>query len=95
PPRQAAMHRWGAGVVNATAPPAAVRATAEAAALGTLAAAVERGELTGRGFDRALRVARTCADLEGSAVIRRVHALEARTHRLNLRPVAAAMARTG
>ncbi|CAN5757701.1 YifB family Mg chelatase-like AAA ATPase [soil metagenome] len=93
--RQAAMHRWGAGVVNATAPPAAVRAPAEAAALGTLAAAVERGELTGRGFDRALRVARTCADLEGSAVIRRVHALEARAHRLNLRPVAAAMARTG
>jgi magnesium chelatase family protein len=42
-----------------------------------LAQAVERYGLTGRGFDRALKVARTIADLEGSADTGDLHLLEA------------------
>ncbi|MDQ3452133.1 MAG: hypothetical protein M3493_05440, partial [Actinomycetota bacterium] len=64
------------------------------AALRTLANAVEAGALTGRGYDRALRVARTCADLEGSQMVGTDHVLEAYAHRLGLRqqPTAAASA---
>ncbi|MBA2731109.1 MAG: hypothetical protein H0U48_10225, partial [Euzebyaceae bacterium] len=51
-----------------------------------LANAVQAGALTGRGYDRALRVARTCADLEGSETVGTDHVLEAYAHRLGLRP---------
>jgi magnesium chelatase family protein len=37
--------------------------------------------LTGRGFDRALKVARTVADLEGSEQVRTEHLLEALSYR--------------
>jgi magnesium chelatase family protein len=42
-----------------------------------LGRAVERYGLTGRGFDRALKVARTIADLDGSERIDAPHLLEA------------------
>jgi magnesium chelatase family protein len=38
---------------------------------------VDRFALTGRGFDRALKVARTIADLDGSEVVDAPHLLEA------------------
>lgn len=51
------------------------RLTAEAESL--LATAVDRLQLSGRGFDRAIRVARTVADLAGSERVERVHLSEA------------------
>jgi magnesium chelatase family protein len=51
------------------------RLTASAESL--LARAVERYALTGRGFDRALKVARTVADLAGSETVGEDHLLEA------------------
>lgn len=75
--------RWG-GTVNAAVSGEAVRATASSAALRALADAVERGALSARGFDRALRVARTCADLVGAETVGREHALEAVAHRMAL-----------
>jgi magnesium chelatase family protein len=44
---------------------------------GVLGRAVEQLALTGRGFDRALKVARTIADLEGAERVEGPHALEA------------------
>jgi magnesium chelatase family protein len=49
--------------------------TADAAE--ALGKAVERYSLSGRGFDRALRVARTIADLEASERVEREHVTEA------------------
>jgi magnesium chelatase family protein len=43
----------------------------------TLAEAVDRAALSGRGFDRLIRVARTVADLAGSALIEAEHVAEA------------------
>jgi magnesium chelatase family protein len=40
-------------------------------------AAVERFSVTGRGYDRVRRVARTIADLDGAFSVREVHAAEA------------------
>lgn len=82
--RAQAAQRWGA-VVNAQASATALRRTARPAALRVLADAVEVGELTGRGYDRALRVARTCADLDGSETIEVNHVFEAHAHRMGLR----------
>jgi magnesium chelatase family protein len=42
-----------------------------------LGRAVERYGLTGRGFDRALKVARTIADLDASSRIEAPHLMEA------------------
>ena len=42
-----------------------------------LRAGMERGVLTGRGFDRVRRVARTIADLEGSDQVSEGHTAEA------------------
>ncbi|MDQ3538725.1 MAG: ATP-binding protein, partial [Actinomycetota bacterium] len=99
--RAAARDRWTDAVsCNAVAPARMVRRSVQPAALRTLANAVEAGALTGRGYDRALRVARTCADLEGTETVGNDHVLEAYAHRLGLRPhqpasagPAAAMAR--
>ena len=82
--RAAVTDRWGTAT-NAETPVGAVRRTARPAALRVLADAVEAGELTGRGYDRALRVARTCADLEGSELIETHHVFEAHAHRMGLR----------
>jgi magnesium chelatase family protein len=59
------------------------RLTPEAESL--LARAVEALALTGRGFDRALKVARTVADLEGSEIVGSDHLAEAMSYRLDLR----------
>jgi magnesium chelatase family protein len=82
--RAVAAERWGDGVVNVRARAGAVRRTAARSAVVVLADALELGDLTGRGFDRALRVARTIADLDGAAVIGTDHAREALAHRLPL-----------
>ncbi len=81
--RTIASARWGE-TVNAAVAGERVRATASSAALRALADAVERGVLSARGFDRALRVARTCADLAGVETVGREHALEAVAHRMAL-----------
>jgi magnesium chelatase family protein len=47
----------------------------------TLARAVDRYGLTGRGFDRSLKVARTVADLAGSDPVDVPHLLEALSFR--------------
>src|SRR5215469_2360742 len=46
-----------------------------------LSRAAEAGHLTARGWTRSLRLARTIADLEGSATVRRVHVAEALIYR--------------
>ena len=83
--RGAAVARWG--VPNGSVAAVRVRTTARSDALRTLGRAVEAGTLSGRGFDRALRVARTCADLGGDDLIGRTHVLEALAHRAALRSV--------
>lgn len=88
--RAMAMERWG--TTNREARPVALRRVTRPAALRVLADAVEAGQLTGRGFDRALRVARSCADLEGCELVEPRHALEALGHRLQLRACAQGMA---
>jgi magnesium chelatase family protein len=57
----------------------AARLMAEAES--NLGRAVERYGLTGRGFDRILKVARTIADLDGSDRTTGAHLLEALTFR--------------
>ncbi len=42
---------------------------------------VDRGLLTGRGYDRVRRVSRTLADLQGSEPVRKIHVLEALAYR--------------
>ncbi|HEU4528479.1 MAG TPA: YifB family Mg chelatase-like AAA ATPase [Actinomycetota bacterium] len=49
-----------------------------------LAQAVDGMALTGRGFDRALKVARTIADLGGAAEVERDHVSEALMYRMDL-----------
>lgn len=77
--RETARGRFG--TLNARARPAAVRRTATPAALRVLAAAARSGRLSARGFDRALRVARTCADLAGRELVAAEDAYEAISHR--------------
>jgi magnesium chelatase family protein len=47
----------------------------------TLAGAVDSLQLTGRGFDRALKVARTIADLAGDEGVSESHVVEALSYR--------------
>ena len=56
-----------------------VRLSSDAEA--TLASAVDRLSLTGRGLDRAIKVARTIADLEGAEIVSRDHVAEALSYR--------------
>lgn len=49
-----------------------------------LAGNLDRGNLTGRGYDRVRRVSRTLADLEGSEQVRQIHILEALAYRAAL-----------
>lgn len=46
-----------------------------------LARAAEAGRISARGWTRVLRLARTIADLEGAAGVRRIHVAEALAHR--------------
>jgi len=59
----------------------------------TLSAAVDRLGLTGRGFDRAIKVARTIADLDAVEVVGRDHVAEALSYRDGV--VMEGMARAG
>ena len=68
----------------------AARLSADAETL--LAQAVEGLALTGRGFDRALKVARTVADLEGSGTVSAGHLAEALSYRIDLQDPEAARA---
>ncbi|HUG84149.1 MAG TPA: YifB family Mg chelatase-like AAA ATPase [Euzebya sp.] len=80
--RQVAMQRFGQP--NARTAVALVRRTARPAAVDVLVRAAHAGRLSARGFDRALRVARTCADLAGSDLIGPEDAHEAVAHRSRL-----------
>lgn len=61
------------------------------AARDLLAGAVDRIGLTGRGFDRALKVARTIADLAGSGSIEAAHVAEALGYRTEIAASAVAV----
>ncbi len=56
-------------------------AALDAPAKALLARAAEAGALTARGWSRTLRLARTIADLDGAAGVRRVHVAEALVYR--------------
>lgn len=56
-------------------------ATPDEAGQSLLAQAMEKMRLSGRGYHRVLRVARTLADLDGSTIVRRPHIAEALTYR--------------
>ena len=45
---------------------------------------LDRGNLTGRGYDRVRRVSRTLADLEGCEQVRDTHVLEALSYRVSV-----------
>ncbi len=83
--RERQRHRYaGTGITcNARVPGPRARREArlDAAAEDLLTRAVERFELTGRGFDRVLKVSRTIADLEGAGSVRPVHLAEALSYR--------------
>jgi magnesium chelatase family protein len=90
--REAQLGRAQAGGEDAPQGPAALNARAEGAWLEQIAAldadarallarAAEARGLTARGWTRTLRLARTIADLEGEARVRRVHIAEALMYR--------------
>ncbi|HUA50898.1 MAG TPA: hypothetical protein VMB81_01975, partial [Candidatus Sulfotelmatobacter sp.] len=56
-------------------------ATPDADGVSLLAQAAERLKLSARGYHRVLRVARTLADLDTSAPVRRIHVAEALSYR--------------
>lgn len=87
--RALAAARWGRGATNGSASAAAIRRTCAPAAVRALGRALERLHLSARVFDRALRVARTLADLEGAPTVDASHVEEAVAYRLT-RPMAAA-----
>ena len=65
-------------------------AALDAPAAALLARAAEAGALSARGWTRTLRLARTIADLDGEAAVRRVHVAEALIYR-RVGPAAGAM----
>lgn len=72
-----------AGANNASADRCVVRrAELSQPSLGLLGAAIDAYDLSGRGVDRVVRVARTIADLDGSAAVSSDHMGEALTYRL-------------
>ncbi len=73
----------GASPLNARADGAWLETIAalDAPAKALMARAAEAGALTARGWTRTLRLARTIADLEAAAEVRRVHLAEALTYR--------------
>lgn len=75
--RAVASERWGDGRTNRDVPLARLRATAAARTIARLADDIERSGGSARGFERALRVARTAADLAGDEVIGPDHVDEA------------------
>ena len=83
--RERQRHRYASlgALCNAHLPGPAIRRQArlDAAAEDLLARAVDTLALTGRGFDRALKVARTVADLGGSATVGADHLAEALSYR--------------
>ncbi|MBW3659633.1 MAG: YifB family Mg chelatase-like AAA ATPase [Actinobacteria bacterium] len=83
--RAVAAERWGPGTLNRSVPPPAVRATCDAGAVRALASAVDQLALSARSFDRALRVARTIADLAGAETVSIDHVDEAVAYRLATR----------
>ena len=78
----------GRRLVNADMPPGAIDrfALPDASGAALLAEAAEKLLLTGRGYIRVLKVARTIADLDGSSGVRRVHIAEALSYRHRLAP---------
>jgi magnesium chelatase family protein len=80
--RAAQAERQGPDV-NARLQGEALDAAAEPDAAGRalLSRAAEAAGLTARGWTRTLRLARTIADLEGAATVRRLHVAEALAHR--------------
>jgi magnesium chelatase family protein len=81
--RQAARLAGTGATTNAELAPRLVRehVRADAAAHAVLQRSYARGELSARGHGRLLRVARTIADLEGSARVRALHVTEALSFR--------------
>ena len=73
----------GRGVLNARLEGERLGAVValEEAGRGLLTRAAEAGHLTARGWTRALRLARTIADLDGSGPVRRAHVAEALIYR--------------
>lgn len=80
--REAARQRWGRGATNRRAVPADVRRTCRREAIRALVRAVDQLALSARSFDRALRVARTVADLDGRESVTVADVDEAVAYRL-------------
>jgi magnesium chelatase family protein len=80
--RQHAAARWGSPLLNRDVSTPQLRRTAARRAVATLGAVLEARGASARAFDRALRVARTIADLEGVDRIDPVHVEEAAAYRL-------------
>lgn len=82
--RQSARYRGETLLTNAdlAGPQLGHHARLDAQSLTLLERAMQRLGLTGRGFDRIRRVARTIADLDGSPSIRRPHIAEAIQYRV-------------
>lgn len=83
--RERQRHRYrGLGIAcnaDLPGPPARRSALLTSDAEGLLARAVEQMALTGRGFDRIVKVARTVADLEGAERVEGEHVAEALSYR--------------
>ncbi|WP_298952602.1 YifB family Mg chelatase-like AAA ATPase [uncultured Methylobacterium sp.] len=71
------------GATNATCPPPLIEEAArpDADGLALIRGAADAMRLSARGFHRVLRVARTLADLDGEARVRRLHLAEALSYR--------------
>ena len=71
------------GTTNASCPPTLIEEVAAPDADGAalIRDAAEAMRLSARGFHRSLRVARTLADLDGEARVRRIHLAEALSYR--------------